>query len=284
MFVNEKLAKKLNISSSDKSSINSCKFLGLVTHDFPNMLTYIVDERFINDLNKNTNVKIVLTNKALASQIKHKTIICDKPDILFWSMVHFQEEPKVSNTVIGRNCIIDNTAIIHKSGVTIGDNVQIDAGVVILPGTDIKDNVVIGPNSVLGGDGFMVRETIEGKKVIKHSGKLIIGEGCNIGRLCNLDKGILSRDTILRSNTFLDSKVHIAHNCVIGYDTIICAGVIFSGNVEIGDNVFIGTGSVFSPRLNIASGSYIGAHSTVTRSSNEPTLYLPPHGRRKALE
>lgn len=46
------------------------------------------------------------------------------------------------------------------------------------------------------------------------------------------------------------------------------------GKIEIGDNVYIGSGALITPSVKICSGVNVGANSTVSKSLNEPGMYV----------
>lgn len=52
-------------------------------------------------------------------------------------------------TVVGRDCTIGHSAIVH--GCTVGDNVLIGMGAIVLNGAKIGDNCIIGAGAVVTG-------------------------------------------------------------------------------------------------------------------------------------
>ena len=55
----------------------------------------------------------------------------------------------------------------------------------------------------------------------------------------NVDRGTLGKVRIGRG-TKIDHYVHVGHNCTVGQNTIVTAGVVMCGGSHIGDNVWIG--------------------------------------------
>ncbi|MEM0945922.1 MAG: UDP-3-O-(3-hydroxymyristoyl)glucosamine N-acyltransferase [Pseudomonadota bacterium] len=164
---------------------------------------------------------------------------------------------------IGPGTKIGNNARI-ASHVSIGANAVIGADALIYAGARIADRVRIGdrfiaqPNCVLGGDGFsfvtpeksnveQARETLgahvdhtDQRWVRIHSlGGVEVGDDVEIGAGSAVDRGTI-RATVIGDRTKLDNLVHIAHNCVIGVDCLICGQVGLAGSARIGNRVVLG--------------------------------------------
>ena len=86
-----------------------------------------------------------------------------------------------------------------------------------------------------------------------------------------VDAGMTYRQTTtVGARTFLQHRVHIAHNVVVGADCEICDGTVVCGDVTIGDGVRIGGNSWVKPLVVIGDGAIIGGGSVVTKD-------IPPH-------
>ncbi len=170
--------------------------------------------------------------------------------ILFKAMLEGKQVLQSSELVkIGRNCVIDPTAVIHGP-TTIGDNVTIGAGVVI-------DNSIIGNN-------------------------VNISQGCQVLLSVVGDGSFLPFRASLFMTTFMENST-VAQNtclqlCVVGRNSFIGAGTTFTdfnllgkpirarnaeGKLEetpyivlggcVGHNVRIGSGFVIYPARTIES-------------------------------
>ncbi len=120
---------------------------------------------------------------------------------ILWTSI-LEQKHVISNSevvIIGKNCNIDPTAVIH--GVTtIGDNVTIGAGAVI-------DNCMIGDNvTVSQGCQLMLS---------------VVGDGCFLPFRASLFMTTLMENTSVSQNTCLQL-------CVVGRDSFIGAGNTFT--------------------------------------------------------
>ena len=157
------------------------------------------------------------------------------------------------------------TAIIER-GVSIGANCEIGHNVVIRSGTRVATGCVIRENSVIGAEGFGFEQGPDGRWLrFPHLGGVRLYENVEIGALNSVCKGALS-DTIIHEGVKTDNLVHIAHNCVVGRDSIITACAEFSGGVELGERVWIGPNSSLMEKIKIGDNTLIGLGSVVRKS------------------
>lgn len=83
---------------------------------------------------------------------------------------------------------------------------------------------------------------------------------------CTIDAGMTYRETTtVGERSFLQARVHLGHNAVVGADCELCAGVVICGEVTIGDGVHIGGNSWVKPLVTIGDGAIIGGGSVVTK-------------------
>lgn len=260
------LCFKIGIDRNDIEKLLSVNCISNILSNKNNTLTFLKDRKFLDKAIKNENISVIITNISninTTSQI----ILVDDPEFTYWSLFEYKQTLKKSTkpsyisplAKLGKNVSISNSNVQISDGVKIGDNVTINSNCFI----DINSN--IGPNSVISSTGFLVKNTIYGKKIISHTGWTKIGKNVTIGALCTINQG-LQEDTFIGDHTSIDCGVHIAHNCNIGTKNIITAHVTCGGSVHTGTEVFIGLGAVLINRISIGSHSHIGAGCIVTRS------------------
>lgn len=271
------LCSALKLSKAAAAALANAKELKTIHDDIDGgSITYVQDQEIIPRLNIPKSA-IVLAPKGNKYDCIAHLIVVDNPEYVFWSLFEFFERGKESNlkSQISTNVDMGENVSIHDFGVRIGDDVSIGANAVICPGVSIGNGSVIGPGCVIGSNGFQVKNTIFGKKIITHKGGVVIRENVEIGANCTINQGLGSRPTIIASDTKIDCSVHIAHSCNIGSRNIIAAQVTFGGNVETGDDVFIGLNATLKNRIKLPSKSFVSAGVFVVNTYKNPVKITP---------
>ena len=83
---------------------------------------------------------------------------------------------------------------------------------------------------------------------------MVIEDGVHIGSNTAIDKGSLG-NTVIKKNARVDNLVHIAHNVIIGENSMIVANSMIAGSCEIGDNTWV------SPSVSLLDTKKIGENS-----------------------
>ena len=168
------------------------------------------------------------------------------------------------NVSIGAHCYI-------ASRVSIGDNT------IVLPNTSIYGKVTIGadcyikPGVVIGGPGFGFENDENGVPVhFPHTGEVIIGNNVYIGANATIDRATIDA-TIIEDNVKIDNLVHIAHNCVVGKNTLMTGCSTISGGVKIGENSWMAPNSTVYQQLKIGKNSRVGIGAVVLRNVKDDT-------------
>ena len=170
---------------------------------------------------------------------------------------------------IGAHTRIEAGAIIGE-GVCIGDHCRIYPRAVLYPGTTLGNRVVVHAGAVLGADGFgYVRDNSTGAYTqFPQQGTLVIEDDVEIGANSTVDRGALKQTRIGRG-TKMDNLAHIGHNCEIGEDVILVAGVgisgsctvgngaVIAGQVGIGDHAHVGPGVILGGQAGVLSGKTV---------------------------
>ena len=173
------------------------------------------------------------------------------------------------NACIGAGTRIEAGAVIGE-GVCISENCRIYPRAVLYPGTTLLNRVIVHAGVVLGADGFgYVRDEKTGAYTqFPQQGTLLIEDDVEIGANTTIDRGALKQTKIGRGTKF-DNLVHVGHNCEIGEDVILVAGVgisgsctvgngaVIAGQVGIGDHAHIGPGVILGGQAGVLSGKTI---------------------------
>ena len=173
------------------------------------------------------------------------------------------------NASIGAGTRIEAGAVIGE-GVQIGSDCRIYPRAVLYPGTTLGDRVIVHAGAALGADGFgYVRDKATGAYTqFPQQGTLVIEDDVEIGANTTIDRGALKRTKIGRG-TKTDNLVHVGHNCEIGEDVILVAGVgisgscsvgngaVIAGQVGIGDHAHVGPGVILGGQAGVLSGKTV---------------------------
>jgi UDP-N-acetylglucosamine acyltransferase len=152
-----------------------------------------------------------------------------------------------SDVSIGGGCVLEPYVYV-KRWTTLGDHNAISAGTVL--GTDPLDKNFPGERSYLRiGNDNIVREHYTISRGTEPESATEIGDG-----------------------NYIMTSGHIAHNCKIGNQTVICSCALVAGYVEIEDQAFISGGVVIHQFSKIGRLAMIGGNTRVNR--DVPPFFL----------
>ena len=161
-------------------------------------------------------------------------------------------------TLIGAGCYIG-----HET--RIGSDCTIYPRVVIRERCRIGDRVMIHSGTVIGADGFGYEPTPQGPKKIPQTGIVQIDDDVEIGANVTVDRARFGKTHIHR-NVKIDNLVQIAHNVVIGENSIIVAMSGIAGSTVLGKNVTLAAQVGIAGHLEIGDGAIIGAKAGVNKN------------------
>ena len=172
--------------------------------------------------------------------------------------------------VVGDGCRVGaRTAVFANatlySGVEVGVDCVIHAGVVLREGTSLGDRVLLQPGAVIGGDGFGYVHAEDGTlEKVPQVGRVVIEDDVEIGANATVDRATLG-ETRIRRGAKIDNLVQIAHNCDIGEGAVIIAQSGLSGSTVVGRGAMI-MGQVGSAgHLRIGERAFVGARTGLHR-------------------
>jgi UDP-3-O-[3-hydroxymyristoyl] glucosamine N-acyltransferase len=169
------------------------------------------------------------------------------------------------NVKIGKNVKIYPNAFIGKN-VEIKDHSVIYSGVKIYQDCKIGAHCVIHSGAVIGSDGFGFAPTADGSfQKIPQVGNVVLHDFVEIGANTVVDRATIG-STVIHTGAKLDNLIQVAHNVVIGKNTVIAAQAGISGSTKIGDQVMIGGQAGIVGHIEIANGARINAQSGVSKS------------------
>src|SRR3990170_3290763 len=154
-------------------------------------------------------------------------------------------------TYIGRDSRIAEGSIVH-SNVSIYHNVI------------VGKNVIIHSGAVLGSDGFgFVKDDNGIYQKIPQVGNVIIEDDVEIGANVCIDRATLG-STIIKKGVKIDNLVQIAHNVIIGDNTVIAGQTGISGSCNIGKGVVMWGQVGIADHSNVDDGVILAGRAGVT--------------------
>jgi len=167
------------------------------------------------------------------------------------------------------------STFIHPTAL-VSPSAQLDIDVKIGPFCVIEDNVSIKSRTCINSFVHIAKNTHIGKEChifqgsvigeipqdLKYDGeqtKLVIGDRTKIREFCTINKGTKANgETLIGSDVLLMAYVHIAHDCMVGNNSILANSVQVGGHVEIGDWVTVGGMTPIHQFSKIGCHAFIG--------------------------
>lgn len=145
-----------------------------------------------------------------------------------------------SDVTIGARCLLEPYVYV-KRWTTMGDDNEISAGTAL--GTDPLDKAFTGERSYLRiGHHNKIREHYTVSRGTKPESETRIGDG-----------------------NYIMTSGHIAHNCIIGDNTVIASCALVAGYVKVESQAFISGGVVIHQYSKIGRLAMIGGNTRVNR-------------------
>jgi UDP-N-acetylglucosamine acyltransferase len=163
--------------------------------------------------------------------------------------------------------------------VEIGEFVIVEDDVVIGPRTKLEPHVVVKRWTTLGADNQISVGTVLGTDPLdkNFSGErsyLKIGSGNRIREHYTISRGTEPESTTeIGDNNYVMTSGHIAHNCRLGSNIVVCSCALVAGYVEIEDQAFISGGVVIHQFSKIGRLAMIGGNTRVNKDAAPYFLY-----------
>ncbi len=148
----------------------------------------------------------------------------------------------------------------------IGDHVEIGSG------TRIDSHVVINGPTKIGDDNRIyqfasVGDDPQDKKYAGEQTRLTIGDRNTIREFCSVSRGTTQDrgETVIGNDNWIMAYCHIAHDCVIGNQTIMANNATLAGHVQLGDWAICGGFSGAHQFCKIGAHAFLGMYTGVSR-------------------
>ncbi|MBL0070353.1 MAG: hypothetical protein IPP34_00200 [Bacteroidetes bacterium] len=270
------LPRAIDLCDDSNISMITVKYLKDVTQLLANTKCklIIMPESFMNtDINVEGKAFLFHDNpKKILVDYCVKFLDFEKPNS--YSEIHpsavIEPGAVIGNCVkLGANVYIDATSVIGNSCTILANTV--------INNSSIGNYVKIGSNNTIGGYGFGYNKLNSGDiELFPHYGRVVLKDHVEIGNNTCIDRGSLS-DTIIGKGVKIDNLVHIAHNVVIGENSLIIACSMIAGSVEIGPNSWVAPAGTIRNAIKLGKNSTVGLGSVVTKdvADNEVVIGNP---------
>lgn len=278
-------------------------------------ITFLANPKyeFLADTSK---ASAIIVSKKMQRAVSKPVIRVENPSLAFAKLVSlmFPQEPKVAkgihpSVILGQNVILGKDValgpyVIAEDNVQIKDNTVICAGVFVGRGTEIGSDTLIYPNvtirehsmigsrviihsgTVIGSDGFGFEEVNGAHQKIPQVGIVVVEDDVEIGACVTIDRARLGK-TFIGRGTKIDNLVQIAHNVIVGENSIIVAQAGISGSSVLGKNVILAGQSGLVGHIELGDNVIVGAQAGVTKSVPRNTFVVgspaKPHDISKKI-
>ncbi|MDO9516186.1 MAG: UDP-3-O-(3-hydroxymyristoyl)glucosamine N-acyltransferase, partial [Syntrophales bacterium] len=140
--------------------------------------------------------------------------------------------------------------------------------------------VILHAGVIVGADGFGFANPGADNRKIPQVGIVQIDDDVEVGANTTIDRGTLGK-TWIQKGVKIDNLVQIAHNVVIGQNSIIVAQAGIAGSTKLGESVILGGQVGVAGHItigdNVMVGGQSGVHEDVSPNQIVSGTPLMPH-------
>jgi len=254
-------------------------------------LTFLANPKYRKKI-ATTGASAILVHQPVEGVSKNFLIVKDPYGALARLLTLFYPEERDLQGV-SPDAFIDPEATVEEgatvyAGAFVGKGAKIGKGTVLYPGVYIGPAAVIGQDSILYPSVTVYRRCLVGNRVILHAGVVVGSDGfgfanpglenrkipqvgivqidddVEIQANTTIDRGTLGKTWIQRG-TKIDNLVQIAHNVVIGENSIIVSQVGISGSTQLGKRVIIGGQAGLVGHIRVGDNVMIAARAGINK-------------------
>ena len=258
----------------------------------PSEISFLANRRYAAAIKK-TRAGAILISRDDPS-FKGVKVLVSSPELSYAKVAAIFAPPLSRHPGVSREAVIHENSLIGKDVsiyplVYVGEGAEIGDETTIFPGVFIGERVKIGKRSLIYPNVTILRDCLIGNEVIIHSGTVIgddgfgfvrdgtssikipqtgivqIDDNVEIGVNNCVDRAALGK-TWIKRGVKTDNLVQIAHNVVIGEDSVIVAQAGISGSCHIGREVIIGGQVGIIDHIEIGDRAMIAAQSGIVKS------------------
>lgn len=173
--------------------------------------------------------------------------------------------------MIDSRAVVSDRARLHRD-VSVGPYSIIGPDVEIGPGTRIESHVVVKGPCVIGEDNRIfqfasIGDDPQDKKYAGEVTELVIGDRNTIREYCTINRGTAqdTGKTRVGHDNWIMAYVHIAHDCVVGNQTVLANNTTLAGHVHVGDWAVLGGFTGVHQYCRIGAHALTGIFTAVTK-------------------
>lgn len=192
---------------------------------------------------------------------------------------------------IGQNVAVGAFAVV-EAGAEIGDGttlypqtyvghgVRLGRDCLLYPFASVRERCILGDRvilhngAVVGSDGFGYTVDAQGVRTkIPQTGIAVLEDDVEIGANTTIDRARFGETRVGRG-TKVDNLVQIAHNCIIGEHSVLCAQSGMAGTTTLGKHVICAGQAGLAGHLAVGDGAVVGAQAGVSKDLPGGQMYL----------
>ena len=135
-------------------------------------------------------------------------------------------------------------------GVTVGPHAVIEAGAVVGDGTSVLANAIVTGHATIGAGcqihyGAVIGHEPQDLAFEGAESRVILGDGCVVREYATVHRATREGGaTVVGENCLLMVGSHVAHDCQIGRNVVICNSALVAGHAIVGDRAFLSGNAV----------------------------------------
>lgn len=172
----------------------------------------------------------------------------------------------------------------------VGENTILYSGVKVYHHCHVGNNCILHSGVVIGADGFGFAPVDGHYNKIPQMGNVVLCDDVEIGANTTIDRATMG-STVVNKGTKLDNLIQVAHNCVIGENTVMAAQVGIAGSTKIGNSCMVGGQVGFKGHIEVGDYAQIGAQAGISgnvkpgsRLLGSPAIDVHQYAKQVVLE
>ena len=185
---------------------------------------------------------------------------------------------------IGRGTCLQPNVVVGIDSV-VGEDCLLHANVTVRDKCVIGNRVIIQPGAVVGADGFGFAPDGGTYYKIPQVGHVVIEDDVEIGACSCIDRGTIGETRVCRG-VKIDNLVQVAHNVVVGEDTILVSQVGIAGSTVLGRHCIFGGQSAVAGHLKVGDNVTLAGRGGISNNveGNQGLAGFPAMPHREWLK